>query len=293
MTDQTGSQPDQATATIPRRFLILGNRRKVGVAEQAKRLRGILQDHGASIDRFDLTGKEPLHDHRADLAIVLGGDGAILRAAHQLGRRQIPVLGINMGRLGFLAQLMPDDFPQACPLMLGGQLTVTRHVLLDCEIVLREASRSVLVLNEIVISAGPPFQITDVSLEIDGERVATFSGDGLIVSTAIGSTAHSLAAGGPILMQGLPAVVITPISPHSLTWRPLVESADRQLVLHSPNASRGTTLIVDGQMQMRITPEHRIRLVRADVDFLLAHLPEHRYYATLTKKLHWGNRPVG
>jgi len=289
MSEQSESQP---TVTPPRRFLILGNRRKAGVAEQARRLRRILQEHGASIDRFDLTGQESLQDHDADLAIVLGGDGAILRAAHQMGRRQIPVLGINMGRLGFLAQLMPDDFPQACPLVLGGQLQVTRHVMLDCQISLRAALRSFLVLNEIVISAGPPFQITDVALEIDGERVATFSGDGLIVSTAIGSTAHSLAAGGPILMQSLSAVVVTPVSPHSLTWRPLVESADRELVLHSPNASRGTTLIVDGQIQMRITPEHRIRLIRADVDFCLAHLPQHSYYATLTKKLHWGNRPV-
>jgi NAD+ kinase len=250
-----------------------------------------LHELGAVVDRFDLSGSGSVADHRADAAIVLGGDGAILRAAHQLGARQAPILGVNLGRLGFLAELTPDEFDQVSRQVVAGRYEISRHVMLDCTLERPQGREQFRALNEVVISAGPPFRITDVELTIDDEAVATFSGDGLIVSTPIGSTAHSLAAGGPILMQLLPAIVITPICPHALTWRPLVESADRRITLRVPNASDGTTLIVDGNIQSSLRPNDLVRLSRSKVEFLLAHIPGRSYYATLTQKLHWGNRP--
>lgn len=274
----------------PMRFLILGNGRKENVDEYACQVRDTLLANGAVVEGFDLSGSEPISEHQADLALVLGGDGAILRAAAQLGDHLVPVLGINLGRLGFLADVRPEQYASAVDSVLRGDYRVTRHVLLKCTVENAAGSRSYNALNEIVVTAGPPYHLTDIELNIDGEPVATFSGDGLIVSTPIGSTAHSLAAGGPILAQALPAVVITPICPHALTWRPLVESAERLFTLQCPRAYDGTTLIVDGHIKLTVTPTDRIHLKRSAVDFQLVRLPGRSYYSTLTEKLHWGSR---
>lgn len=287
---QKSKRKQLAGSTGPwRRFLILGNGRKQRALEHARTIRSRLEALGAQVDRFDLSGNS-VADHDAQAAIVLGGDGAILRAAHQLGERPVPIFGINLGRLGFLAELTPDAFCDFADKVVAGNFDVTRHVMLDCLVQRDSKSERFRALNEVVISAGPPFRITDVELVIDDERVATISGDGLIVSTPIGSTAHSLASGGPLLMQLLPAIVITPICPHSLTWRPLVESADRKIRLRAPNASKGTTLIVDGHLQRPLRPDDVVQISRSPIDFLLAHMSGRSYYQTLNEKLHWGNR---
>jgi NAD+ kinase len=273
----------------PRRFLILGNGEKPDVPAHAEVVRNLLTTAGATIERFDLSGEKCVEDHEADLAIVLGGDGAILRAAHQMGRRQVPVLGINLGRLGFLAELGSDEFCDVVQTVLAGHYHVSHHLMLECRVQTAKGLDLYPVLNEIVISAGPPFRITAIELAIDGDNVATFNGDGLILSTPIGSTAHNLAAGGPILRQTLPAVVITPICPHALTFRPLVESSDREFTLRCPDATDGTTLIVDGIYQIPMKQIEYVTLVRSDVDFLLARIPGRSYYRTLTEKLAWGS----
>lgn len=275
----------------PQRFLVLGNGRKGNVIQSADRVRKLIEQNGATVVGFDLTGEDLFEDHDADVAVVLGGDGAILRAAHQMGATLVPVLGVNLGRLGFLADVLPDQLEQLLPEVLSGNFRVTRHVTLACEIVSGSGHLNYRALNEVVVSAGPPFHMTDVELSVDGVPVATFNGDGLIISTPIGSTAHSLAAGGPILVQALPAVVITPICPHSLTWRPLVESVEHEFLLTCPNAGNGTTLIVDGQIQVSVSCEDQIRIRRSPVDFQLARLPGRSYYGTLTEKLHWGDLP--
>lgn len=273
----------------PKRFLVLGNGDKPNVPAEADAICQRLIAGGGEVEHLELTGEISLEGHRSDLALVLGGDGAILRAAHQLGRNQVPVLGINLGRLGFLAELSPDECHDVLKSVMAGDYQVSKHVMLECRVEQAGSIDSMLVLNEIVISAGPPFRITDIDLTIDGESVTTFNGDGLIVSTPIGSTAHNLAAGGPILRQTLDAVVITPICPHALTFRPLVESADRTFELRCPNASTGATLIVDGFRQLPMQPIEKVTLVRSTVDFLLARIPNNSYYRTLTEKLAWGS----
>src|SRR5262249_12064095 len=153
----------------------------------------------------------------ADLALVLGGDGAILRAARQMGYQQRPVLGVNLGKLGFLADLRPDELRTCFPRVVHGQYRVTSHLMLECVVEAPQGTRTFLGLNEVVFQAGPPFHMIDLDLSVDDEFVSRFSGDGLILSTPVGSTAHSLSAGGPILGQELSAFVITPICPHTLT----------------------------------------------------------------------------
>src|SRR5207302_2496840 len=128
--------------------------------------------------------------------------------------------------------------------VVRGEYRVTRHLMYECLI---NGAQTLLGLNEIVIHAGPPFHMIDLDLDVDGERVSRFSGDGLIVSTPIGSTAHSLSAGGPILGQELPAFVITPICPHTLTYRPVVDSADKVYTITMGRGGDQASLIVDGQ----------------------------------------------
>jgi NAD+ kinase len=148
----------------------------------------------------------------------------------------------------------------------------------------------VLGLNEVSVLAGPPFTMLDIQLYVDAELATTYSCDGLIVSTPVGSTAHSLSAGGPILRKDLQAFVISPISPHTLTNRPVVDSADRVLELVVPRPNEGTSLVVDGQVIAQLTADDRVRVARSKAVFQLVEFRGQGYYRTLREKLGWGGR---
>ena len=273
------------------RVLVLGGRRKPHVDAEAHRLLPWLRTR-VDVVGFDLEQQMDLTDVEADVAVVLGGDGAILRAVRQMGRRQVPVVGVNLGKLGFLAELSPQQFRDRFPELLARTYHVVDHLMLRCEVISPDGSREVhLGLNEVVVSAGPPFRLIDIELTVDGEHVTTYSGDGLIISTPIGSTAHSLAAGGPVVAQDMRAFVVTPISPHTLTNRPLVDSDRKVYELSVPTATAGTTLIVDGHLQRALGAQHRIVVRRADVSFKLVKLSGSSYYRTLRDKLRWGGQP--
>ncbi len=234
-----------------------------------------------------VSGELELPEEEADVVLVLGGDGAILRACHQLGQRQQPVLGINLGRLGFLADLSPEELLQDFELIRSRNFRVVEHLMFECRLHRASGEQEVFLgLNEAAVRASG-LQMLDVNLRIDNEPVTTFSGDGLIVSTPIGSTAHSLSAGGPLLQQSLQAFVVTPICPHSLANRPLVDHADRVFLLDVPNADAGATLVVDGQIRRSIFPEDYIEVRKAPVTFKMVRIPGHSYYAMLHRKLGW------
>lgn len=228
----------------------------------------------------------------ADLVLVLGGDGAILRACHQLGRHQRPILGVNLGRLGFLADLSPDEFREMVPRLAQRKFRIVEHVMFECE--LRRADGSTetfLGLNESIVGAANPLQMIEVRLAINGELVTTYSCDGLIISTPVGSTAHGLSAGGPMLQQNLPAFVITPICPHTLSNRPLVDGADGLYSLSLTETSKEALLVVDGQYRRPLQIGDTVEIRRASVTFKLAKLPGHSYYTTLQRKLGWSGQP--
>ena len=272
------------------RIFVLGNVNKPGVRAEAERLRPLLQQH-AEIAVFDLLRERDLSQEHADLALVLGGDGAILRAARQMGYRQVPVLGINLGKLGFLADLSPDELRHCFPEVARGNYRTTRHLMLECSLETPQGTMTFLGLNEVVIQAGPPFHMIDLDLSVDGERVSCYGGDGLIISTPIGSTAHSLSAGGPILGQELDAFVITPICPHTLTNRPVVESADKVYGVNILRDAAGTALVIDGQEIVPVRAGQRITVRKAPVTFQLVKVPGRSFYQTLRDKLHWGTPP--
>ncbi len=145
-------------------------------------------------------------------------------------------------------------------------------------------------LNEIAVRTGPPFLLMDIHLYVDSELVTTYSGDGLILSTPVGSTAYSLSAGGPILRKDLDAMVITPVSPHTLTMRPVVDSADRVYEMEVVEPHPETSAVVDGRVLCRLQRGDRIRVTRAPVRFRLVAPPGHSYYRTLREKLNWGGQ---
>ena len=262
--------------------------------ERVELLDFLRQQHGLEVPSFRSPDDfDPAPDEPLDLVVTLGGDGTILRTCRQLGQHQRPMLGVNLGRLGFLADLAPAEFRESFPRFLAREYQVVHHLMFSCRWSgANGATQTWLGLNEVAVLTGGALCLLRILLEIDGERVTEYSCDGLIVSTPVGSTAHSLAAGGPILRQDLPAFVITPICPHTLTNRPVVERADCVYRLTVPEASAGTTLVVDGQIKHPLSAGDVIEISRAPVTFQLARLPGHSYYATLRRKLGWSGQPL-
>jgi NAD+ kinase len=272
------------------RIFVLGNAHRPGVLEEAERLLPWLREQ-CEVVVYDLHQKEDLSAVSADLTLVLGGDGAILRAARQMGYKQVPVLGVNLGKLGFLADLSPDELRSCFPRVVCCEHRVTQHLMYECVVESPAGQTTFLGLNEVALQAGPPYHMIDLDLIIDGETVSHYSGDGLIVSTPIGSTAHSLSAGGSILYQELAAFVITPICPHTLTNRPVVDSADKVYTIALRRTSPGTAVVIDGQETVPLTDEHRVTIRKAPVSFGLVKVPGRSYYQTLRDKLRWGTQP--
>jgi NAD+ kinase len=272
------------------RIFVLGNAGRRGVEAEASRLLPFLRAH-AEVVCTDLCQEAELGDQSADMAIVLGGDGAILRAARQMGYHQAPVLGVNLGKLGFLAHLSPEELREHFPHVVEGKYRVTQHLMYECSVECGSVRRTYLGLNEVVVHTGPPFPMLDLDLKIDGEVVSRIGGDGLIISTPIGSTAHNLSAGGPILSQELSAFVITPVCPHALAHRPLVDSADKVYTIALAPGARGAVLIVDGQETAPLGPEDQVLIRRAPVKFGLVKVAGRSYYQTLREKLRWGTLP--
>ncbi|MFO0817828.1 MAG: NAD(+)/NADH kinase [Pirellulales bacterium] len=275
------------------RIVVLGSGERPGLIAEAEKLLPAIHSL-ADVRAVDFQFLVDLASLDFDLAIVFGGDGSILRAARQMGRRQRPILGVNLGRLGFLADLSPEDFVAAWPGVAAGECQVADHLMFECSVWRegRELARS-HGLNETAILGGPPYSILDIELYVDAELATTYSCDGLILSTPVGSTAHNLSAGGPILRKTLPAFVISALNPHTLTVRPVVDDAERvyELVVRRPNAS--TAVVVDGQMLRTLGPNDRVRVERAEMSFQRVEVAGHSYYRTLREKLGWSGRIRG
>jgi NAD+ kinase len=273
------------------KILILGNAQKPGVTEEVTRWLPFVREQ-AEVIVVDLLQEKQLGDlPLADLALVFGGDGAILRAARQMGYRQVPVLGINLGRLGFLADIHPQEFHNCFLQVMQGNYRTTRHLMYECVVEDGETPRTFLGLNEVVVHTTPSLHMLDLGLEVDGVPVVRFRGDGLIVSTPVGSTAHNLSAGGPILGQELAAFVLTPICPHTLTYRPVVDSADKVYTIHLGSGAENAVVIIDGQESVALKNGHRVTIRRAPVCFGLIKMPDRSFFQTLRDKLRWGTSP--
>lgn len=275
----------------PPRVVVVAAPDKPHVHEWLPRLLPMIEKQ-AEIAHVDLTFSYPFSDTNNDLVVVLGGDGSILQAARQMRYNQIPVVGVNLGRLGFLADIGPEQFERIWPLVVTGPCEYTEHVMLECSVYRGEQRRCCQIgLNEVALRTGSPYTMLQVDMFVDETWATTYSCDGLILSTPIGSTAHNLSAGGPILHRNLQAVVISPISPHTLTMRPVVDTADRVFELRLRRAAATTAVVVDGRELAELTMEDRVRIEKAPAAFKMINLTGYNEYRTLREKLGWSGAP--
>jgi NAD+ kinase len=269
------------------RVIVLGNGQLPHVHAEVTRLQPLIEQH-ADIVLCDFASQADLQAVSADFAIVLGGDGSILHAARQMGFAQLPILGVNLGKLGFLAALAPDAFVRIFPDVCQGKCWVVEHLMLHCFVhrgktVIKEQ----LGLNEMAVLGGPPFAMINLDLYVDSILATTYSCDGLIISTPVGSTAHNLSAGGPILRKSLQAFVISPISPHTLTVRPVVDRADRIYEVVFRERQTSASVVVDGNVVCSLGAGERVRVQRAQPRFQMIEVGGQNYYRTLREKLGW------
>jgi NAD+ kinase len=224
-----------------------------------------------------------------DIIVVLGGDGTMIGAARMVGDSETPVLGVNFGTLGYLAEFTVEDMIPALEAVLAGDYTLDRRLMLAAT-VFRGGEQLMhdRVLNDVVISKSALARIIEIETWVDGQFVTCFRADGLIISTPTGSTAYNLSAGGPVIYPSMAAVVITPICPHTLSNRPLVVpyDAEFELILKTPREEVALTL--DGQVGMPLEYEDRVRVRRSRTGFNLIQALTRNYFDVLRNKLNWG-----
>ncbi|HEV3253388.1 MAG TPA: NAD(+)/NADH kinase [Candidatus Acidoferrales bacterium] len=228
---------------------------------------------------------------RSDFLIVLGGDGTLLAAARLLADRQVPILPVNLGGLGFLTSVTLDEMYPLLEQLLAGKHETSERMMLEAH-VLRggEVVESQRALNDAVLTKSDLARMIDFDLYVDGDFVGRYRADGIIVSTPTGSTAYSLSAGGPILYPLLQAFVITPICPHMLTNRPLVVPESARMEIHFIAGDDVAHLTLDGQMGLEVKSGDRIRIGKSAARVLLIRPPKKTYFEVLRNKLRWAER---
>jgi len=227
---------------------------------------------------------------RADLVIAVGGDGTLLYAARLVARHNVPLLGVNRGRLGFLTDVMPQDMLSSVDAALAGELEADERPLLTARLhrAGAEAAQS-FALNDVVMQKHDTGRTLDFETRIDGNYVNTHDGDGVIVASPTGSTAYALSCSGPIIEPHLPALVIVPICAHTLSDRPIVVGAHRGIeVVLLERADTQANVTCDGALLGAMTPADRLEVTTAQERVTLLHPPGHDYYRLLRSKLHWG-----
>ncbi len=285
-----------------RKVGIISRPRREDIARVVPPLIEWLRAHGAEVVCDSETGecigpltgqtwkREELAAH-SDLLIVLGGDGTLLSAARLAADRQVPILAVNLGGMGFLTTVPQDELYEILEEIFSDKHRVSERVLLEARIVRDGAViRRQIALNDAVLNKAALARIMDVVLRIDGEYVATYKADGLILSTPTGSTAYSLAAGGPIVYPTVDAFVVTPICPHTLTNRPLVIPDSAKIEIDFQSEDDAVFLTLDGQIGIELARGDHIVVRKAQEQLRLVRPAKKTYFEILRSKLKWGER---
>ncbi len=270
---------------------IVGDRRRPGVPEGVERHRAFLEAR-LEIVGVDLDEKVDLSRARADLLLVFGGDGSILRAARRLGTNPLPVLGVNYGQFGFLADLEPEEVEDGIERWLRDEHVTTERLRLRATV--RRGGRveeEHLALNDVVVGRSEIGRMVDIDVAIDGHRAVSYGGDGLIVATPTGSTAHALAAGGPIVEPTVDAVLLVPIACFALSARPLVVRASHRIELSVATSRSAGTVTVDGSPPRTLDRDDVVEISDAGAPLTLVHPSGRSFFDALRTKLGWSGRP--
>ena len=227
---------------------------------------------------------------RSDMVLVLGGDGTMLSAARLLEERAVPILGVNMGGLGFLTEITLDQLYPALEKVFAKEFMVEERLMLRADIHRHgEHVAKATVLNDVVVSKGTLARMIEIQILIDGQFVTRLRGDGLIVSTPTGSTAYSLSAGGPIIHPTVQALILTPICPHTLTHRPLLVPRGVALEVTLTSQAEGAMATFDGQVGVALVQGDTVAIAVSEHRTQLIRLPDRTYYDLLRRKLKWGD----
>jgi NAD+ kinase len=296
------SAPSPSAGTGFRRVALVGRYASPGIAEPLARLAAFLAAHGhevvldaetaqlAALAGYPSAAPEAL-GARVDVAIVVGGDGTMLTIARRLAPFDIPLIGINQGRLGFLTDIPIARMEATLPGMLAGRYLEERRTLLSAEVERLDGSReSALALNDVVLNRGGGGTMIECAVEIDGRFVYAMRADGLIIATPTGSTAYALSSGGPIIAPDVPAFALVPVAPHALTHRPVAvhESA---VIAVTVQRGRDASVHCDGQTLFPLAEGDTVTVRRAAASARFLHPEGHDYFAMLRGKLHWSALP--
>ena len=266
------------------RIALIGKRRSPETEASLAEMREFLKSRGCEVLADG--------DTKADLAIVIGGDGTMLTAARELVRHHVPLVGINQGRVGFMTDIAHDDMRAGIGAILEGKYSIEERSLLDAELV--RGNKTVLrtiALNEAVVGKGAQGRLIEFELRIDGEFIYTLRADGVIVATPTGSTAYALSAQGPILHPAVAALTLVPLNPHTLSARP-VSISDRSTIEISLMHALDARAHFDGLALADMAEGDRLRLQRSADTVRFVHPPAYRYFATLREKLGWSAAPL-
>jgi len=248
--------------------------------------------HRHHFDEDDIGTFDRLERPDCDLIIVIGGDGTLLNAARMLARWDVPVLGVNLGRLGFLVDVAPEDIEDQLDAILHGDCEEESRFLLNGALMREDAMlMQGVAFNDIVFKMRDPARMVEFSMHVDGQLVNVQRSDGVIVCTPAGSTAYSLSAGGPLISPELDAIGIVSICPHTLSYRPIVVSAERTIEIEPAYSSRGGGVVsFDGQINQQLEEGERLVIRRHDQQVRLIHPAGHNHFEILRNKLNWGGR---
>ena len=227
-----------------------------------------------------------------DLAVIIGGDGTLLNAARSLVNHDVPLLGVNLGRLGFLTDISPEGLEEKLDQIFAGEYDAEPRGLLHTRIFRQgELISQSSAFNDVVIHKWNGARMLEYETYIDGKFINTTRSDGIIVATPTGSTGYALSGGGPILHPSLHAIVLVPICPHSMSYRPLVVYADSEIKIIVKDCNQAEAQVIcDGQINLGLQAEDRIHITREEHLIRLIHPKSYDYYAMLRAKLHWGKR---
>ena len=278
------------------RLGVVGNRRYEGLPDILRRIAQRAPELGLTIaferGLAEVAGEgEIIEDGSAvDGLITLGGDGTMLRGARLLGGREVPILGVNLGRLGFLTSCGQDQLDDALERFARGDYLAEIRMQLEAhsQTIRGEERRSWLALNDVVLHKGGFARVVKLRVLVDGEDVGVYAADGVIISTPTGSTAYNLSAGGPVVLPTQHLIITTPISPHTLAIRPLVVPADSEVMVRAEDGPEELLVTIDVQVGTMFAPGDSLVVRRAAASVVVVRFPETTFFSVLRRKLGWG-----
>lgn len=284
------------------RFAVFGNEYQTKKSTAAQKILSLLSERKAEVYveasfhhfltkgqklNVPATGVFTTLDFDVDFVISMGGDGTFLKAASKVGARNVPIIGINMGRLGYLADITPTEIDRAITMLYNGEFITESHAVIEVEVSKGKLSGCPFALNDIAVLKQDSASMITINAKLDDENLVTYLADGLIISTPTGSTAYSLSNGGPIIMPQTDVLCLTPVAPHSLNVRPIVVPASAEITLDVETRSHNYLVAVDGRSE-KLHEGVRLTIRKAPYEVQIVKRRRHNYIGTLREKMMWG-----